>query len=290
MCLVKWSWNTRMFGTLGGLFSYMVISMLVKSVCKRSTGVVDTVGCRGTLGKLSSCCKQCMKDCMDFCTWFIIPGHQKHSCNKDRVWSCPWWPASQWHPFRVTTQCALGTTKSRRSSVLPLGIEHRYKAPWWIAKFCWFCGISLSSSLEACSARSIFRFVCFCAFSQSKTVLNIRSSLRAFAQSVICISINRQPVATCVSCSKCWSPSTTAGSWTWAWCVIPKVTPLRMDFTVSRSSWVVAQLSTSATVLSCPFWYSNSKLNYARAPTHQWPICFDIMYMSGLLSVHTTND
>ena len=129
-CFVKWSWNTRTFATLGGLFSSMFISMLlVRSTCKRSIGAVATMGWRGTLGMLPACCKQCMQDFMDCCTWLVIPGHQKHSCSNDRVWSHPWWPASQWHPFRVAIWCALETMKSRRSSVSPLGIEHRYKVP-----------------------------------------------------------------------------------------------------------------------------------------------------------------
>ena len=73
--------------TLGG--GSMVILMLVKSTCKRSIGVVDTIGCRGTLGKLPSCCKQCMQDFMDCYNWLVIPGHQKYSQNKYRVQPCP---------------------------------------------------------------------------------------------------------------------------------------------------------------------------------------------------------
>ena len=95
------------------------------------------------------------------------------------------------HPYgshlRWQQWWALGTMKSRRSSVLPLGIDCRYKAPWWIIKSCQFCRISWPSSLEACSARSTFKSVFFCAFSQSKTALNIRSSLWALAQLVTCI-------------------------------------------------------------------------------------------------------
>ena len=41
------------------------------------------------------------------------------------------------------------------------------------------------------------------------------------------------------------------------------------NLTMSGSSQVVTQLSTSATVLSHPFLYSNSKLNQVRALTHQ---------------------
>ena len=129
-CFVKWSWNTRMLVALGGLLNSIVISMLVKPMCKRTNGVVATIGCRGTLDTLPSCCKQCTQDLMDCCIWLFIPGQQKCSCNKDRVRSQPWWPASLWQPFKGVTQCALGTKKSRISLVSPLGIEHRYKAPW----------------------------------------------------------------------------------------------------------------------------------------------------------------
>ena len=158
------------------------------------------------------------------------------------------------------TQCALGTMKNRRSSVLPLGIECRYKAPWWIVKFCQFCRISWPFSPEVCSARSAFKSVFFCTFSQPNTALNGRFSLWASAQSVTCICTSALPVVTHTSCSQWWSPSTTAGSWTLAWCTAPNATPLRIDLTVSGSSCVVTQLSVSATVLSYPFWYSNSKV------------------------------
>ena len=124
-----------MLVTLDSLFSSRVVSMLVKSTCKRSIRAVATIGCRGTLDKLPSCCKQHTQDLMDCCIWLAIPGHQRHSHNKDNVWSQPWWPATLWHPFKVVTQWALGTMKSRRSSVSPFGVEHEYKALWWIVKF-----------------------------------------------------------------------------------------------------------------------------------------------------------
>ena len=199
-----------------------------------------------------------------------IPSHQKCSHNKDKVWSWPWWPASLWHPFKAATQWALGTTKSRRCSIPPLGIECRYRAPWWIVKFCQFHKISRPSLLEAWSARSALKSVFFCAFSQSKTVLNIGSSLWASVQSVTCICTSVWPVLAHTSCSKQQLLSTMAGSWTSAWSTDPIATLLRIDLTVSGSSQVETQLSTSATVLSCPFWYSNSKLNCARALTHGW--------------------
>ena len=245
-----------------------VVSMVVKSACKRSIGAVATIRCRGTLDKLPSCCKQCMQDLMDCCIWLAIPGFQMCSHNNDKVWSQPWWPTSLWHPFKMVTQWALGTMKSRRSLVSPLGIEHRSKVPWWIVKFCQFHRISQPSSPEVCSVRSAFKSV-FCAFSQSKTALNVGSSFWALVQSVTCICTRAQPAVTCTSCSKWQSPLTTAGLWTLVQCTNPIATPLRIDFTMSRSSQVITCLSTSATVLLHPFWYSNSKLNYARAPTNQ---------------------
>ena len=124
-----------------------------------------------------------MQVLMDCCIWLVIPGNQKHSYNKDRVWSWPLCPASLWHPIRVVTWCAFGTMKSSRSSFSPLGIEHRYRAFWWIMKFCRFCKISWPSSLEACSPKSIFRSVFFWASNQSKTVLSTGSSLLACTQS-----------------------------------------------------------------------------------------------------------
>ena len=118
-----------------------------------------------------------------------MPGHQKCSHNKDKVWSCPWWSTSQWHPFKVVTQWALGTTKIRRSLVSPLGVEHRYKTPWWTIEFCPFYKMSLPSLLEVCAFKSVF----FCAFTQSNTVLNIGSSFWASAQSVTCICTSVWP-------------------------------------------------------------------------------------------------
>ena len=197
-------------------------------------------------------------------------------------------------PIQDATQWAFGTVKSRRSSVSPLGLECRYKAPWWTMNFCQLHRSSLPSSLEECSTRSAFKSVLFCAFSQFNTVLNIRSSFWALAQLVTCICTRAQPAVTCTSCSKLQSPSTMAGSWTSAWCADPKVTLSRIDFTVSGSRWVVTWLSAFTTVLSHPFWYSNSKLNHTRAPTHQWPIASRlgviIMYVSGLLSILTRKD
>ena len=239
--------------------------MLMKSTCKRSIGAVATIGCRGTLDKLPSCCKHHMQDLIHCHIWVVIPGHQKCSHNRVGVWSCPWLPTSPWHPFKMVTWWALGTMKSRRSSVSPLGIEGRCKAPWWIIKFCQFHQISLPSSLEACSARNTFKSAFFFAFSQSNTVLNIRSSFWASAQSVTCICTSTWPAATHISCSKWWSPSTMQGHELWPSALFPMwhcwgVIPLCLGQLSSNSAKCLP-------LLSHPFWYSNSKFNCTRTLT-----------------------
>ena len=190
MCFLKWSLNTRMLATLGSWFSSMVISMLVKFSCKRSKGAVATIGCRGAVDKLPSHCRQCMQDLMDCYILLILPGHQKHSHNNDKLQLQPWWCTSLWNPFKVVTQWALGTTNSSKSSVFPLGIECRYNASCWLTKFCQFCKIIWLSLLEACSTRRAFKSVIFWAFSQSNTALSTGSSYLALAQSIMCICTN----------------------------------------------------------------------------------------------------
>ena len=228
---------------------------------RRSNGAVATIRCRGTLGKSSSCCRQCTQFLIDCCIWLTNhPSHQKHSCSNDKVWLWPWWPASLCHLFKAVTWWALGTTNGSKSLVLPLDIECKYKDPWWIVKFWWFHRISWPSSLEAWFTRSAFKSVFFCAPTQSKTALSAGSSLWTLAQSITCI------------CTCAWHAVTHTSCWVSTWCATPNVTPLRIDFTMSRFSWVITLLSMSATMLSCPFWYSSSKLNCARAPTHQWPV------------------
>ena len=230
---------------LGSWFSSMVVSMLVKSMCRRSNGAVATIRCRGTLSKLPSCCRQCMQFLMDCCIWLIITGHWKHSHSNDKVWLCPWWPASLHHPFKVATWWSLGTTNSSKSSVLPLSFEHRYEAPWWVTKFCQYCKIIQPSSLEVSSARRAFKSIFFWVFSQSNTALSAGSYLWASAQSITCICTSVWPVATHTSCSKWWSLSTMVGLWASAQCTAPNATPLRIVLTVLGFSWVVTWLSTS---------------------------------------------
>ena len=203
--------------------------MLVKSTCKRSRGVVAMIGCRGALDKPPSCCKLCMQVLMDCHIWLVIPSHQKHSCNRDRVQLQPWCPASLWHLFRVATQCAFGTTKSSRSSFLPLGIE--------------CTGIGLSDELwssvdstrsvgpphwrhallKVSSDQSSFGLPASLRLCSALDLLSGLLSNQSHAFGLIC------PVATQTSCSKSWSPSAMVGSWTSTQCAAPRVIPLRMD-------------------------------------------------------------
>ena len=99
-CLVKWSWKTKTLATLGNCFSSNVVSILIKSTCKRSKGVVATIEHKGALGVPPSYWRQHLQALITCLICLAIPGHQKHSCSRDRVQSQPWCPASQWHPFR----------------------------------------------------------------------------------------------------------------------------------------------------------------------------------------------
>ena len=135
-------------------------------------------------------------------------------------------------------------------------------------KFWQFLHTIWPSSLEACSPRSVLRSIFFLASNQCNTASSLGSSLWAVAQLVTHISTRTHPVVTHTSFSISWSPSTTTGSSPSALWAAPKVAPSRMDCMASRPRQVTIQLSMSATVLSHPFWYSNQKLNFARAPTH----------------------
>ena len=58
--LVKWSWKTKMLATQGDLSNSMVVSILVKSTCKRSSGAVATIWHKGAFGVLPSYWRQCL--------------------------------------------------------------------------------------------------------------------------------------------------------------------------------------------------------------------------------------
>ena len=216
MCFMKWSWNTRTFMTLGSLFGSMVTSILVKSTCKRSIGAVDTIGCRGTVDNLPICCKQCEQ------AFRVSVLGQSFPATRNI-------PTARTGYTHTLDDLHLSDTHSEQLHSVPWGPQRagdlqfhlwaskcRYKASWEIETFCQFHKISLCYSLEACSAKSVFRLVCFCTCSQSSTVLNVRSSLWALAQLVTCISTSGQPAVTCTSFSKHQLPSIMARSCTLA--------------------------------------------------------------------------
>ena len=57
--LMKWSIIMRTFFTMGGLFSSIVDSILVKTRCTNSNGVYTQIGQRGALGTSPSNAQQC---------------------------------------------------------------------------------------------------------------------------------------------------------------------------------------------------------------------------------------
>ena len=84
-------------------------------------------------------------------------------------------------PIQSGNMMDLGTTKSKISSVSPwalsIGIRHPDKSENSVNSV----GSVCLPHLEVCSARSTFKSVCSCAFSQSNTSLNNRTSLWASA-------------------------------------------------------------------------------------------------------------
>ena len=132
-CLVKWSWKTKTLVTLGDWFSSIVVSILVKSTCNRFKGVVATIGHKGALGEPPSYWRQCLQALITCLICLAIPGHQKCSCNKERVWSQPWCPASLWHPLRAAVQCAFGPWRATNphSPLLGWSIGRGCLGGWW---------------------------------------------------------------------------------------------------------------------------------------------------------------
>ena len=57
-----------------------------------------TIGHKGALGVQPSYWRQHLQALITCLICLATPGHQKCSCNRERVQSWPWCPASQWHP------------------------------------------------------------------------------------------------------------------------------------------------------------------------------------------------
>ena len=190
---MKWSWNTKTLVTLGDCYGSKGVSMLVKSTCRRSRGAVAMVGCKGALGMLPSCGRQHVQFLIACDIWMALPGHQRCSCSKNKVWSWPWCPASgdnhsEWHPD------------------VPLGqqrVLNHHSPPWvWCIGRGLFGGSQNSGNQSAIHTRgmlsqSVFRSIFYWVSSQSNKLFSTGSSLCILAQSVTCISTNTHPVATC---------------------------------------------------------------------------------------------
>ena len=113
---IKWLWKTRTFTTFGGWGSYIITSMLMKSMCSSSKGVVAMMGCISALVQVHSCWMHCLQLPIAFCICMAMLGHQNQSCSRYSINCWPWCPASQWHPFIAATWWAVGTINHRTYS------------------------------------------------------------------------------------------------------------------------------------------------------------------------------
>ena len=91
------------FSMFGGWSNSIVVSMLVKSTCSNSKGMVTMISHIGALVQLPSCWMQLSQLLIAFCICVAIPGHQNWSCGKHNIYCWHWCPASQWHPFMAAT-------------------------------------------------------------------------------------------------------------------------------------------------------------------------------------------
>ena len=85
------------FSMFRGWSNPIMVSMLVKSTCSNSKGVVTMMGHTGTLAWLPSCWMHCSQLLITFCICTAIPGHQNWSCSKHSI-CC--WPGIQ-HPGNI---------------------------------------------------------------------------------------------------------------------------------------------------------------------------------------------
>ena len=76
LVFLPFGWKTKMLATLGDWFGTNMISMLVKSTCRRSRGSVATMGHKGAFGEPPSYWRQHVQALIDCFIWLTIPGHQ----------------------------------------------------------------------------------------------------------------------------------------------------------------------------------------------------------------------
>ena len=126
MCFVKCLQKTGTFTAFGGWSSFILISMLLKSMCSSSKGVVAMMGCIGALAQVPSCWMHHSQLPIAFCICVTMLGHQDQLCSRCNVCCWPWYPASWWHPFIAATQWAVGPMNCKISSNFPAGVWQ-----WW---------------------------------------------------------------------------------------------------------------------------------------------------------------
>ena len=78
--------------------------------------MVATMGHKGALGVLPLYWRQHLQALMIVASVWPFLATRNVLVTRNGYSPQPWCPASQWHPFRVAVQCALGTMNSNRSS------------------------------------------------------------------------------------------------------------------------------------------------------------------------------
>ena len=242
MYFVKWLQKTKMLTTFGGWSNSIVISMLVKSMCSNSKGMVAMMGCISILAASApSCWMHHSQLLIAFCICMAMLGHQNWSCSKYRVHCWPWCPASQWHPFIATTsmRCGVPQTAKFLSAC----------TDWCMAMLegsLVECQLFLLSkdghSLPQCS-HYLLKDALDPVLSDWKSPQSMVLSIRSFCLSSCPIS--HMQVYTCMGMLLAWttvswtclcissSASATTGSVNVSlFLLIPQVTLSRMDFTV----------------------------------------------------------
>ena len=101
-CFMKWSWNTKTLAALGDWLGSKVVSMLVKSTCRRSRKAVAMMGCNGP--------------------WASCPHAVDNMC---RFW---WIAASGWSSLATKSALAISTRYGHSLDVLHLDSIH---SEWW---------------------------------------------------------------------------------------------------------------------------------------------------------------
>ena len=150
-----------------------------------------------------------------------------------------------------------------------------------------FTHACLKQSISFCGVTFFFILI------HLQQAANNTSSRWASSQLVMCIDVNLRAWARISSSRQSHSALKVRLMITSPLSVMLVTAPSSRDQTVSGLWHTGTQLSTSAAVLSNPFWYSKLNLYDASAPTHQCPVASSLgvvnTYVRGLLSIRTIN-